>query len=124
MEYRAIIIKVNHLELKIKIDSSQLADLVWERLPIEALINLWGDEIYFQTDLDNQTNLLQQSVEIGDVAFWPPGQAICLFFGETSMSTPDEIRPASPVSVFGKLVDDPKLLKTVKSGQSVYLIKG
>ena len=62
MEDRAIIIKVNHLELKIKIDSSQLADLVWERLPIEALINLWGDEIYFQTDLDNQTNLLQQSV--------------------------------------------------------------
>ena len=97
---------------------------MWERLPIEALINLWGDEIYFQTDLDNQTNLLQQSVEIGDVAFWPPGQAICLFFGETPMSTPDEIRPASPVSVFGKLVDDPKLLKTVKSGQSVYLIKG
>ena len=124
MEDRAIIIKVNHLELKIKIDSSQLADLVWERLPIEALINLWGDEIYFQTDLDNQTNLLQQSVEIGDVAFWPPGQAICLFFGETPMSTPDEIRPASPVSVFGKLVDAPKLLKTVKSGQSVYLIKG
>ena len=124
MEDRAIIIKVNHLELKIKIDSSQLADLVWERLPIEALINLWGDEIYFQTDLDNQANLLQQSVEIGDVAFWPPGQAICLFFGETPMSTPDEIRPASPVSVFEKLVDDPKLLKTVKSGQSIYLIKG
>ena len=124
MEDRAIIIKVNHLELKIKIDSSQLADLVWERLPIEALINLWGDEIYFQTDLDNQTNLLQQSVEIGDVAFWPPGQAICLFFGETPMSTPDEIRPASAVIVFGKLTDDPKSLKIVKSGESISILKG
>ena len=69
MEDRTIIIKLNQLELKIQIDSSQLADLVWERLPIKALTNLWGDEIYFQTDLDNQTNQLQQSVEIGDVAF-------------------------------------------------------
>ncbi len=124
MEDRTIIIKLNQLELKIQIDSSQLADLVWERLPIEALTNLWGDEIYFQTDLDNQTNQLQQSVEIGDVAFWPPGQAVCLFFGQTPMSTHDEIRPASPVSVFGKFVDDPKMLKTVKSGQSISLIKG
>jgi len=123
MEDRTIIIKVNQLELKIKIDSSQLADLVWERLPIEASANLWGDEIYFETDLDNQANELQQSVELGDVAFWPPGQAICLFYGQTPMSTPDEIRPASPVAVFGKLLDDPKLLKMVKLGQSLYLIK-
>mgnify|MGYP001166304020 FL=1 len=123
MEDRTIIIKVNQLELKIKIDSSQLADLVWERLPIEASANLWGDEIYFKTDLDNQANELQQSVELGDVAFWPPGQAICLFYGQTPMSTPDEIRPASPVAVFGKLLDDPKLLKMVKLGQSLSLIK-
>jgi len=123
MEDRTIIIKVNQLELKIKIDSSQLADLVWERLPIEASANLWGDEIYFKTDLDNQANELQQSVELGDVAFWPPGQAICLFYGQTPMSTPDEIRPASPVAVFGKLLDDPKLLKMAKLGQSLSLIK-
>ena len=123
MEDRTIIIKVNQLELKIKIDSSQLADLVWERLPIEASANLWGDEIYFETDLDNQSNELQQSVELGDIAFWPSGQAICLFYGQTPMSTPDEIRPASPVAVFGKLLDDPKLLKMVKLGQSLYLIK-
>ena len=79
MEDRTIIIKVNQLELKIKIDSSQLADLVWERLPIEASANLWGDEIYFKTDLDNQANELQQSVELGDVAFGLLGKQYACF---------------------------------------------
>ena len=118
-----IIIKINELDFKIKIDATQLADLVWNKLPIEASVSLWGDEIYFQTDIESQTSDLQQIVEIGDVAFWPPGQAICLFFGQTPMSTPNEIRPASEVAVFGKFIDDPKMLKVVKSGEFISLIK-
>ena len=123
MEDRTIIIKINELDFKIKIDATQLADLVWNKLPIEASVSLWGDEIYFQTDIESQTSDLQQIVEIGDVAFWHPGQAICLFFGQTPMSTPNEIRPASEVAVFGKFIDDPKMLKVVKSGESISLIK-
>ena len=68
-------------------------------------------------------NDLKQVVGIGDVAFWPPGKALCLFFGQTPMSTRDEIRPASGVDVFGKLLVEPKLLKVVKPGQSINLAK-
>ena len=118
MEDRTIIIKVNRLTIEAKIDSSELSGLLWEKLPIEAPVNLWGDEIYFKTNLESQSNQLQQVVDIGDVAFWPSGQAVCLFFGLTPTSTPDEIRPASAVIVFGKLIYDPKSLKIVKSGES------
>ena len=124
MEDRTIIIKVNRLSIEAKIDSSELSDLLWEKLPIEASVNLWGDEIYFKTNLESQSNQLQQVVDIGDVAFWPPGQAMCLFFGLTPISTPDEIRPASAVIVFGKLIDDSKLLNIVKSGESISILKG
>ena len=124
MEDRTIIIKVNRLSIEAKIDSSELSDLLWEKLPIEASVNLWGDEIYFKTNLESQSNQLQQVVDIGDVAFWPPGQAVCLFFGLTPISTPDEIRPASAVIVFGKLIDDPKLLNIVKPGESISILKG
>jgi len=37
----------------------------------------------------------QEVVELGDLGYWPPGQAFCLFFGPTPASQGDEIRPAS-----------------------------
>ena len=114
----------NQLELEVEIDCSELADLLWDNTPIEGVANLWGDEIYFETSLYSQSNSMQEVVEIGDLAFWPPGQAICLFFGSTPMSTGDEIRPASPVNVFGKFIDNPKLLKTVKTGDSISIYNG
>ena len=123
MEGRKIRIEIEGLEFTIEINSTQLADLVWDKLPMEASINLWGDEIYFQTDIEFEPNDLKQVVGIGDVAFWPPGKALCLFFGQTPMSTRDEIRPASGVDDFGKLLVEPKLLKVVKPGQSINLAK-
>ena len=123
MEGRKIRIEIEGLEFTIEINSTQLADLVWDKLPMEGSINLWGDEIYFQTDIEFEPNDLKQVVGIGDVAFWPPGKALCLFFGQTPMSTRDEIRPASGVDVFGKLLVEPKLLKVVKPGQSINLAK-
>ena len=60
-----------------------------------------------------------ETVDMGAVAYWPPGQAICLFFGPTPMSVGDEIRPASPVNVVGSLEGDPTVLKSVSPGQQV-----
>ena len=86
MEGRKIRIEIEGIEFTIEINSTLLADLVWDKLPMEASINLWGDEIYFQTDIEFEPNDLKQVVGIGDVAFWPPGKALCLFFGQTPMS--------------------------------------
>ena len=56
---------------------------------------------------------------MGDVAFWPPGQALCLFFGPTPASRGDEIRPASAVNVVGRLEGDATVLKRVAAGSRV-----
>ncbi len=47
----------------------------------------WGDEIYFETPvkLTVEENS-KEVVEEGDVAFWIPGKAICIFFGKTPIS--------------------------------------
>lgn len=70
-----------------------------------------GDEIYFETDINfDEVENSKEVVEIGDVAFWIPGKAICLFFGKTPIS--DElIRPASAVNVFGKIIEGIEELK-------------
>ena len=58
-------------------------------------------------------------VEKGDLAYWPPGSAFCIFYGPTPASRGDEIRAASPVTVFGRLLGDPTVFKPVRSGTTV-----
>ncbi len=94
-------------------------DAIKKCLPIKSIINRWGDEIYFETPvklaLDENS---KETVEEGDVAFWIPGKAICIFFGKTPISD-DKIRPASAVNVFGKIKEGLQLLKEIKAGTKV-----
>jgi len=70
-----------------------------------------GDEIYFSIPLDREIENGKETVEKGDIGYWPPGRALCLFFGPTLMSAPGEIRPAGPVSVVGGMSGDLSALK-------------
>ncbi len=92
-----------------------------EALPIEGRVNLWGDEIYFSTDLQINLEKTSSKVEKGDIAYWPPGKAICIFFGQTPLSRGDEIVPASPVNVVGKVRNNLEGLKKVKQGSKIVL---
>ena len=65
----------------------------------------------------------QAVVDIGDLGYWPPGNAFCIFFGPTPASRGNEIRPASPVNVFGKVDGDSKIFKKVRSGDTIILEK-
>lgn len=96
-----------------------MADLIWEACPIKSVARTWGDEIYFDIDVDTEGEDLQPTVGMGDLAYWPPGPAFCIFFGPTPMSSGDEIRPASPVSVFGQVDGDPTIFKAVRSGTPI-----
>lgn len=107
------------MEVTAELYDTPTADLVWDALPIAASGSSWGDEIYFRTPVSAEEQDAVPTVEMGAVAYWPPGQAICLFFGPTPMSVGDEIRPASPVNVFGQIEGDPTVLKSVSSGSEV-----
>ncbi len=119
MSQRMISISAGGVEVVARIDDSPTADMVWDALPIRASASTWGDEIYFRTPVRADEEDAVETVDMGAVAYWPPGQAICLFFGPTPMSVGDEIRPASPVNVFGSIEGDPTALKSVSSGEQV-----
>ena len=103
---------------------TRTADLVWDALPLGSPGSTWGDEIYFRTPMQAEEEDAQEVVEAGDVAFWPPGQALCLFFGPTTASRGDEIRLTSPVTVVGRIEGDPTVLRSVASGSDVRVEKG
>ena len=103
------------------LNQTETAKSLVDILPINSPINIWGEEIYFPVDLYLDNELPQETVDIGDIAYWPPGNAFCIFFGETPASVDGNIKPASAVTVIGKLESDPEVLKRVKSGENIII---
>jgi len=123
MEERRINISAGDQQVTAKLNRSRTADLVWAALPVEASVETWGDEVYFRTPVVATEEDAKEVVEMGDVGYWPPGQALCLFFGPTPASHGDEIRPASPVNLVGRMEGDPTVLKGASSGEPVRVEK-
>jgi hypothetical protein len=94
---------------------------LWDSLPIEARANTWGDEIYFSIPVETEAENPKEVVEMGDLGYWPPGSAFCIFFGPTPASRGDEIRPASPVNVIGRIDGDPLVFRKVRGGEEVVI---
>jgi len=104
-----------------EINESKTANAIWDALPIQARASTWGDEIYFSTPVALDEDQAKEAVGMGDLGYWPPGKAFCIFFGPTPVSRGNEIRPASPVNVFGKVAGDPKAFKAVRSGAKIVI---
>jgi hypothetical protein len=120
---KAFKIVIGRIEADAILNDSKTAGMVYDALPITGEANVWGDEIYFHTILKNELEDGQETVALGDIAYWPPGPALCLFLGKTPASRGNEIRPASPVNVIGKIKDINTLLHGVKDGERIILRK-
>ena len=113
---------IQNIELELDDSTSpQTVNALLEHLPFTVGINLWGEEIY--TD-ESPINVVAENakplVDLFDVAYWPNGKAICLFFGPTPIGKKGEIKPYSPVNVIGKILNtDKKILSKIKDGTSV-----
>jgi len=112
-------ISVGAIEAAAELNDTRTAQAIWEALPIKERVNLWGDEIYFSIPISLKLELGQELVSVGDLGYWPQGNAFCIFFGLTPMSQGDEIRPASPVTVFGKVIGDATVFKKVAAGMEI-----
>jgi hypothetical protein len=116
---KQIRITAGEVSVDAELNDTGTANAIADALPISASASTWGDEIYFRIPVDTELENGQEVVELGDLGYWPPGQAFCLFFGLTPASRGDEIRPASAVTVIGKILGDTERLKQVPSGASV-----
>ncbi len=96
------------------------AQNIYYNLPIKGQCNLWGEEIYFPIPLHIPSEAdVHKIVEPGELGYWPTGNAFCLFFGTTPISKGPKPRAYSPVNVFGKIMGDLSLLKTIKSSEFI-----
>ena len=103
-------ITLGDVVVTVTLNDTKTAQLVRDALPFEASAKLWGDEVYFDTPVTADEEDPQPDVPSGTVAYWPPGKALCLFFGQT---------PYSPVNVVGQIDGDPNVLAPVVEGDAV-----
>lgn len=117
---KKIKISVGNISLKAELNDSATADKIWNSLPLEGKANTWGDEIYFEIPVViEQEPEARENVDIGTLGYWSAGNAFCIFFGPTPVSTDDKPRAASPVNIFGKVVGDATELRKVSDGAIV-----
>ncbi len=117
--FMKIVCKTDKFCFQIELNNSFAAEEIQRRLPLEAVVSRWGDEIYFETNISAPADGQTMDVKIGDVAYWPEGKCFCVFFGRTEASTTDIPVPASPVVVIGTTMANPAELKEIKAGFAI-----
>jgi uncharacterized protein len=121
MERLAIRITAGSVSAQAELNTGRTAQKLWAVLPLEAPASVWGDEIYFNIGLECPPEAPQEVVDVGDLGYWPPGRAFCIFFGPTPASQGSEIRPASAVNVIGQIRGDATIFRKVRAGTRVVI---
>jgi len=125
------------LKVKVRIKSKSIGEVLAEltdeyspktfneivkALPIEGVASIWGSEIYFPIPVFVDEENPFEVVEKGAIAYWPPGNSLCIFWGPTPASRHrDEIRPASPVNVVGRVLGDPEVFSKVRFREKIVI---
>jgi len=112
---------IGKVEATITAENPKTAAAIWSALPLKGNANRWGDEIYFPVAVKLGEENSREEVEVGSVAYWPPGNALCIFFGATPASLHGEPRAYSPVNVFAKVVGDANVFKSVQGNDQLIL---
>ena len=118
-------ITVKDFTLDAELFDSPCAKAIAEALPIVTEPNEWGDEFYFEipvaASLDDTATT---SVKAGDIGYWPPGNALAIFFGPTPMSKGIDPVPASAVNLVGRINGDAAILKQAKGAAEIRIERG
>ena len=117
-----IMIDFENLAFQAELNDSPTSKEIWMQLPLESRVNTWGEEIYFEIPVDMpQEPDAQEILSVGDLGYWPVGQAICIFFGPTPVSTDERPRAYSPVNSLGRILSDCEGLKSIQNQEKVRL---
>lgn len=113
-------IDIGNLVMRGELNNTLTARKIAEILPLEGVFNTWGEEIYFEIPIDAELDeSARKEVNLGDLGFWPTGQAFCIFFGQTPISSSGKILPASAVNIIGRIVGDATKFKDVMNEKGI-----
>ena len=115
MEIEIEIIGKGNLNAILDERNPKTARMIYENLPLEGEANIWLEEIYFDVPLKLEYENPSSTTTKGDLSYWPPGSAFCIFYGES--------QPASDVNNIGRVEDKLKLFSKVKNDDKIVIRK-
>ena len=119
---RELKISVGEVEIRVELFDTPTADAILANVPFESRASIWGEEVYFATPVSVPAEPDARTVvEAGEMAFWLDGGSIAIGFGPTPISQGDEIRLASPANIWGRALDDVRLLASVRAGAPIWV---
>lgn len=115
-----VVIQAGEVSVRVALMDTPTSRAIEAALPIQSQAQTWGDEVYFSVpvSVDREADA-REVVEAGEIAYWPDGEAIAMGFGPTPISRGDEIRLASPCNIWGRALDDVRLLASVPAGARI-----
>ena len=115
---------IKNYEIIVNLNDTETAEKIWDSLPINSKINVWGEEIYFYVSVSaDLANDAKDVINLGEIVYWSAGKAIAIGFGKTPISQGNEIRLADKCNVWGKTNFDLKKLVNINSGCDVLVEK-
>ena len=119
-----IIITLKGITIHAELLDTPCAKAIANVLPVEARPNEWGDEFYFTIPVEMSLDkTATKEVKAGDIGYWPPGNALAIFFGPTPLSSGIDPVPASEVNLVGRITDDAALLRKAKGAVKIKIEK-
>jgi uncharacterized protein len=115
-------IEIGETALRAELNESETAILLLETLPATLTLSRWGEEYYGACGVAfSDEHDAREIMEVGELAYWQPGSAFCVFFGPTPASTDGRPKAASPVVPIGRILDDPSPLRSMGSSITAVL---
>jgi len=115
-----ILISAGEVKVEAEVFLNETGRKIFDKLPIIGTVNRWGEEIYFTIPVSlDEAEDAREILEEGELGYWPTGKAFCIFFGKTPASQGDEIRAASNVNVFGRVLGSAKVFGAVLDGAEI-----
>jgi uncharacterized protein len=115
---------IDEHDFEIELNDSDTANALWLAAPFDSTTNAWGDEIYFEVPVRNRLENGRKVLKAGEVAYWPEGRALCVFYGPTPISSGKDPEAISPVSPVGHLLGDPRSFDAVGDRRRVMVRPG
>ena len=117
---RKIRISCGRFTFEAELKNTPTSNKIINEFPLEGNVNIWGEEIFFPVSVAaRQEASATEEVDLGTIAYWPPGKAFCIFFGPTPVSDSQKPRAYSPVNIIGKIHGDLEDLKTIAHGEKI-----
>ena len=116
-----IVMRTRYEEFEIELNDPTTADALYLALPLEREINVWGGEIYFEIPVSDKLENGRKIMSVGEVAYWPEGEALCIFFGRTPASNGELPEAYGPVTPLGKVVTNLEKLEELPDKTTITL---